>query len=121
MQTEYLFFFVRVMFLHVLAFIQFLSFQSDDEDALDEPERPLKRLRRRGGEVVSTSASNSPSLGSPCLNETTTHHDQETVLVSLPFHPKPTENDPDAAGALVMPKGEPFTDIPSTSTHQGTS
>ncbi|CAF1988366.1 hypothetical protein HID58_076028 [Brassica napus] len=92
--------------------------ESDDEDALDEPERPLKRLRRRGGEVVSTSASNSPSLGSPCLNETTTHHDQETALVSLPFHPKPTENDPDAAGALVMPKGEPFTDIPSTSTHQ---
>ncbi|CDY22319.1 BnaA06g36410D [Brassica napus] len=76
----------------------------DDEDALDEPERPLKRLRRRGGEVVSASASNSPSLGSPCLNETTTHDP-----VSLPFHPIPTENDPDA-GALVIPKGEPSTD-----------
>nr|VDC69085.1 unnamed protein product [Brassica rapa] len=84
----------------------------DDEDALDEPERPLKRLRRRGGEVVSASASNSPSLGSPCLNETTTHDP-----VSLPFHPIPTENDPDA-GALVIPKGEPSTDIPFTSTHQ---
>lgn len=107
------------MFLHLFSFCHVLYYQTveDDEDALDEPERPLKRLRRRGGEVVSASASNSPSLGSPCLNET---HDKETAPVSLPFHPIPTENDPDA-GALVIPKGEPSTDIPFTSTHQGTS
>ncbi|KAF8104455.1 hypothetical protein N665_0172s0085 [Sinapis alba] len=75
----------------------------DDEDALDEPEHPLKRLRRRG-EAVSVSASNSPSLGSPSLKETTTH-DQETA---------PVYN----SGSLVMPKGEPVTDMPFTSTNQ---
>lgn len=80
---------------------------------MDEPERPLKRLRRRG-EAGSVSASNSPNL-----KESTTH-DQEMAPVLLPFHPLPTENDPDA-GALLMPKDEPFTDIPFTSTNQGTS
>lgn len=80
---------------------------------MDEPERPLKRLRRRG-EAGSVSASNSPSL-----KETTTR-DQEMAPVLLPFHPLPTEDDPDA-GALVMPKDEPVTDIFSTSTNQGTS
>ncbi|CAH8323068.1 unnamed protein product [Eruca vesicaria subsp. sativa] len=87
----------------------------DDEDALDEPERPLKRLRRRG-EAGSASAFNNPNLGSPSSKETTAH-DQETTPVLLPVHPLPTENDPDA-DALIMPKGEPFTDIPFTSTHQ---
>ncbi|KAL0889117.1 hypothetical protein Bca101_013100 [Brassica carinata] len=87
----------------------------DDEDALDdEPERPLKRLRRRG-EAASVSASNSPSLGSPSLKETSTH-DQETAPVLLPSHPLTTENYLDA-DALVMPKGEPVTDMPFTSTH----
>ncbi|KAJ0262625.1 inactive histone-lysine N-methyltransferase SUVR2 [Hirschfeldia incana] len=94
---------------------EFLSFhtlsqsEEDDEDALDEPEHPLKRLRRRG-EASSVSAPNSPSF-----KETTTH-DQEMAPVSLPFHPLPTENDPDG-GALVIPKGEPVTDMPFTSTH----
>ncbi|KAJ4888768.1 Histone-lysine N-methyltransferase SUVR2 [Raphanus sativus] len=55
----------------------------EDEDALDELEPPLKRLRRRG------EGASALSLNNPSLKEHTTH-DQETIL--LPFHPLSTEN-----------------------------
>lgn len=86
----------------------------EDEDAMAESERPLKRLRRRG-EGGSASILTSPNLGSPSFKET---YDEETSLILLPFHPLPTETDPDDA-ALTIPKHEPFTDMPSSSTHPG--
>ncbi|CAN6847057.1 unnamed protein product, partial [Brassica oleracea var. botrytis] len=68
------------------------ALESLEEDE-DELEPPLKRLRRRG-EGVSASASNNPDLGSPNLEEHTTHDEDTTI--SLPFHPQPTENNADA-------------------------
>ena len=73
-------------------------YQSLEEDE-DELEPPLKRLRRRG-EGVSASASNNPDLGSPNLEEHTTHDEDTTI--SLPFHPQPTENNADA-GYRTLP------------------
>lgn len=89
----------------------------EDEDAMAEPERPLKRLRRRGegGSALTLNTSTSPGLGSPTFKET---YDEENAPILLPFHPLPTENDPDA-GALIIPKNEPLTDMPSSSTHPG--
>ncbi|CAG7894581.1 unnamed protein product, partial [Brassica rapa] len=64
------------------------ALESLEEDE-DELEPPLKRLRRRG-EGVSASG----DLGSPNLEEHTTHDEDTTI--SLPFHPPPTENNADA-------------------------
>ncbi|WZY78048.1 probable inactive histone-lysine N-methyltransferase SUVR2 isoform X1 [Brassica rapa] len=64
------------------------ALESLEEDE-DELEPPLKRLRRRG-EGVSASG----DLGSPSLEEHTTHDEDTTI--SLPFHPQPTENNADA-------------------------
>ncbi|KAL1199645.1 putative inactive histone-lysine N-methyltransferase SUVR2 [Cardamine amara subsp. amara] len=77
------------------------------EDALADLERPLKRVRRRG---EGGSALTSPSLDSSISMDLT------TAPILLPFHPMATENDPDA-GALIVPKDEPFPDMPFGSTH----
>lgn len=68
-------------------------YQSLEEDE-DELEPPLKRLRRRSEGVSASGASNNPDLGSPNLEEHTTHDEDTTI--SLPFHPQPTENNADA-------------------------
>ncbi|VVB07174.1 unnamed protein product [Arabis nemorensis] len=88
----------------------------EEEDALAESERPLKRLRRRG-EGGSASTFTSPNCGSPSFKEP---YDEETALILLPFHPLSTESDPDDA-ALTIPKHEPSTDLPSSSTHPDSS
>ncbi|CAH2046532.1 unnamed protein product [Thlaspi arvense] len=88
----------------------------EDEDALDELEPPLKRLRRRG-EGGSSSGLNSPDLGSHSLDEPTTIHGGDTAPILLPFHPLSNENDPNA-GAPIVPKDERFADMPFSSTHQ---
>ncbi|XP_010494395.1 PREDICTED: probable inactive histone-lysine N-methyltransferase SUVR2 isoform X2 [Camelina sativa] len=84
----------------------------EDDEALAESDRPLKRLRRRG---EGGSALTSPSLDSPNLEETPAYG-EESGLILLPFHPVPTETHPDA-GELIVPKDELITDMPSSSFH----
>ncbi|EFH64594.1 hypothetical protein ARALYDRAFT_338653 [Arabidopsis lyrata subsp. lyrata] len=84
----------------------------EDDDALAESDRPLKRLRRRG---EGGSALTSPSLGSPTLEEPSTY-DEENAPILLPYHPVPTKNDHDA-GELIIPKVEPITNMPLSSIH----
>lgn len=87
----------------------------EDEDGMAELERPLKRLRRRG---EGGSALTSPSLGSPTSNEPSTYDEESAPPILLPFHPMETENDPDA-GALIILKHEPCTDMPLCSISPG--
>ncbi|CAN8247868.1 unnamed protein product [Cochlearia groenlandica] len=79
----------------------------EDEDDLDEPERPLKRLRRRseGCSALTMSKSTSPSLGSPTLKETC---DEENAPTLLPFQLLPTEKDPDELLTDTSIRGSPL-------------